>query len=215
MCAILYEPPQFENREFAIIKQGKDVTMWRHLSFKNVDKLRAFLIEQAPKHVYFSAAKYEYPELTPMQTKKKYWLGSDLIFDIDFDKLKVQSLEEALRHITKLKRILDKDFGLKKITVVFSGSRGYHIHVRDACIQQLNNEARREIVDYFCEFMPWKEKENNDKYVGLDAPVTCDVARLIRLPGTLHGGSGKRCEVITIDSPQFNKRANIFLKGRK
>ena len=32
--------------------------------------------------------------------------------------------------------------------MVFSGGRGYHVHVRDAGIQTLESEARREIVDY-------------------------------------------------------------------
>lgn len=212
MRAMLYVPPAFENREFAIIKQGKDAVMWRHLSFQNVKKLRAFLIEHAPAHVYFSCAKYDFPELEPMQLKKKYWQGSDLIFDIDFDKLKIPTLAEAQKQTKKLVRILRNDFGFKDLTTVFSGSRGYHVHIRDACIQKLDNAARREVADYFCEFMSWKEKEENEKHVGIDIPVTCDVSRLIRLPGTIHGGSGKLCEIIQLDN--FNRRANIFLKGR-
>lgn len=211
MTTALYEPPFFLNREFAIIK--RDLSMWRHLSFANVNKLRAFLIEHAPLHTYFSCAKYEYPELD-MQAKKKYFLGADLVFDIDFDKLKVQTLNEAHRQTVKLKRILQKDFGFEDMMIVFSGKRGYHIHVRDACIQKCDNAARREIADYFCEFMPGKEKEKieNEKYIEIDTPVTCDVSRLIRLPGSLHGGSMKVCEIVQIDS--FNRRANIFLKGR-
>ncbi len=213
MRAPLYAPPFFENREFGIIKPGKDVPMWRHLSFQNVEKLRAFLIEHAPMHVYFSCAKYEYPELEPMGTKKKYWQGSDLIFDIDFDHLKVQTLDEAQQQTVKLKQILEKDFGLKQIVIVFSGKRGYHIHIYDACVQKLDNAARREIADYFCELIPWKEKEKNEKHIGIDIPVTCDIARLIRLPGSVHGGSEKACEIVQLDH-KFNRRANIFLKGR-
>lgn len=212
MRAHIYEPLMFENREFAIIKKGSE--MWRHLSFKNVEKLRAFLIENAPTHVYYSVAKYEYPELKPMETKKKYWLGSDLIFDIDFPKLKIQTLQEAKKQSLKLIKVLQRDFGLEKLLYVFSGNRGYHVHVHDMSIQKCDNAARREIADYFCELLPWKEKELNDKCVGIDIPVTCDVSRLIRLPGSLHGGSGKVCEIIPIEMPQFNRRANIFFKDR-
>jgi DNA primase small subunit len=211
MRASLYTPPMFENREFAIIRKG--AMIWRHLSFKNIDKLRAFLIEYAPEHVYFSSAKYTYPELD-MQTKKKYWLGSDLIFDIDFDHLKVQTIEEAKKQSLKLIKILQKDFGFEKLLYIFSGNRGYHVHVQDACIQMCDNAARREIADYFCELLPWRDEEHNEKYVGIDAPVTCDVSRLIRLPGSIHGGSGKVCEIIPIELPYFNRRANIFFKGR-
>ena len=214
MRAAIYEPSFFENREFAVIRKG--AMMWRHLSFKNIEKLRAFLIEYAPEHVYFSSAKYTYPELD-MQTKRKYWMGSDLIFDIDYDKLKIQTLEEAKTQSLKLIKILQKDFGFEKLLYVFSGNRGYHVHVQDACIQKCGNAERREIADYFCETLPWKDKgeEMNDKYVGIDAPVTCDISRLIRLPGSIHGGSGRVCEIIPIESPRFSRRANIFFKGRE
>ncbi|MCX8169397.1 MAG: DNA primase small subunit PriS [Candidatus Methanomethylicia archaeon] len=39
-------------------------------------------------------------------------------------------------------------FSIKDIVLVFSGHRGYHVHVRDKNIIGLNVEARREIVDY-------------------------------------------------------------------
>jgi DNA primase small subunit len=34
------------------------------------------------------------------------------------------------------------------VTVVFSGGRGYHVHVRDESVRGLDSDARREIVDY-------------------------------------------------------------------
>ncbi|HKJ59663.1 MAG TPA: DNA primase small subunit PriS, partial [Halobacteriales archaeon] len=40
------------------------------------------------------------------------------------------------------------DFAFDDLTVVFSGSRGYHVHVRDPELRTLSREARREVVDY-------------------------------------------------------------------
>ncbi|RQW77120.1 MAG: DNA primase catalytic subunit PriS, partial [Methanothrix sp.] len=42
------------------------------------------------------------------------------------------------------------DFGFaeSKMSVVFSGGRGYHIHVRDPRIMRLGSDERREVVDY-------------------------------------------------------------------
>ncbi len=196
MRCFLYEPPLFENREFSIVKKGEKM-VWRHLGFANIDKLRAFLIEIAPRHVYFSSAKYEYPWIQNMEVKKKGWLGTDLVFDIDKDQLKVPTLKEAKRQSLKLIKILRKDFGLVALLWVFSGSRGYHVHCHDECVQKLNSPERREIADYFQEFHPGTE-ENNRNYVQIDAPVTCDVTRLMRLPGTIHGGSGLVCDELVL-----------------
>ena len=182
MTAELHEPPFFKNREFAVIKEGR---MWRHLSFENVQKLRAFLIEKTPDHVYFSVAKYEDPSNKDMMEKRATWIGSDLIFDIDDDHLPVATLEEAAFHLVMLKEVLTKKFALKEIMYAFSGSRGYHAHVRDECIQTLNNHERQQIVEYI-----------EACGVCIDAPVTCDTARLIRLPGSIHGKTGKKCEII-------------------
>lgn len=198
--AQLYEPPYFIEREFAIITDG---IMMRHFAFSSIQKLRAFLVERAPNHVYFSGAKYEIPDCNDMKLKKKQMLGADLLFDIDFDKLKVPTLQEAKKQSIKLIRILRKDFGFEDILWVFSGSRGYHVHIRDACVQKFKNPERREIADYFCEFLPGRknrkgEPMRNSKHVQIDAPVTCDFTRLIRLPGTIHGGSGKLCELLPL-----------------
>lgn len=202
MHCFLYEPSSFQNREFAIIKNGEK-NMWRHLAFANVEKLRAFLIEHAPLHVFFSSAKYKYPAIDNMEVKKKYWLGSDLVFDIDKDQLKIPTLQEAKRQSVKLIRILRRNFGLEDLLWVFSGSRGYHVHIRDNVVQSLGNPERREIVDCFQEFLPCRKHKDgtpmqNRKYVPIDAPVTCDFTRLMRLPGTIHGGSGQVCEVLSL-----------------
>lgn len=183
MTAHLHEPPNFNQREFGIIKDGR---MWRHLAFSNVNKLRTFLIEKRPDHVYFSTAKYDSPGEKDMTIKRQGWLGSDLIFDIDNDHLEIPTLGEAAFHLLQLNEILKKKFGLKDLTMVFSGSRGYHIHVRDECIQDLNGNERGQIVEYIDQFG-----------IGVDVPVTCDTARLIRLPGSIHGKTGMECRIIT------------------
>ena len=50
----------------------------------------------------------------------------------------------------KLLTFLLSDFGIteSRISVVFSGGRGYHIHVRDPSVFALGSDERREIVDY-------------------------------------------------------------------
>lgn len=195
MTANLYEPPDIHQREFGVIKQGRG--MWRHLAFPNISKLRGFLIEQQPDHVYSSSAKYKDPGNPTMAEKD--WLGADLIFDIDYDHLHDPTLGEAAWHTKKLWGILWRDFGLKDMMGVFSGARGYHVHVRDDCVQDLDNACRREIADYFMEFYLDSDKRNPN-YVGIDVPITSDTHRLIRLPGSIHGKTGRKCDIIKIEN---------------
>jgi DNA primase small subunit len=46
--------------------------------------------------------------------------------------------------------MLEEDFGTTddQIEVVFSGQRGYHIHVKDPYLEKLGADERKEIVDY-------------------------------------------------------------------
>ncbi len=198
--AELFIPLFFSNREFAVIRDG---VMYRHLSFTSIESLRCFLVEKSPDHVYYSVAKYTYPNINDMGIKKSYWEGSDLPFDIDYDHLKMKTLKEAKKQSIKLISILKEDFGLSHLTYAFSGRRGYHVVCHDACIQKLENAERREIADYFQEFLPGRKNRKgepvpNRKYVQIDAPVTCDFTRLIRLPGTIHGMSGHVCELLPL-----------------
>jgi DNA primase small subunit len=190
----------------------------------------------------------------------------------------------------KLLAMLTDEPGMdrKMIEVVFSGGRGYHVHVRDAAFRSWGSAERRELIDYVCgigiepaamlsgraiegkgwqaryratlvEYLGWlaslpreeavsclsalpgigkatAEKIANNreamvrdftmapdprlirKYPGLegilsaeegefrrrlrekaalaDEPVTTDTRRLIRLPTSLHGGSGLRVQPI-------------------
>jgi DNA primase small subunit len=148
-------------------------------------KLRAFLIEQKPLHVYFSVAKYKDPGNIIMA--EKGWIGADLIFDIDYDALKEPTLGEAAYQVEVLSGILKDKFALKDLTMAFSGSRGYHIHVRDDCIQSLDRNERGQIAEYVMA-----------KGIEIDAPVTCDLSRLIRLPGSIHGKTMQECRVLQV-----------------
>jgi DNA primase small subunit len=89
---------------------------------------------------------------------EKNWLGADLIFDLDADHIKGaegKTYEETLNMVKKeFIRLIDdfllNDFGFSQnqLTIVFSGGRGYHIHIRDPMVLSLTSHERREIVDY-------------------------------------------------------------------
>lgn len=56
----------------------------------------------------------------------------------------------ARDEVLKLLDFLERDFGLSahESVVTFSGHRGFHVHVEDPVVRELNQEGRRELVDY-------------------------------------------------------------------
>jgi DNA primase small subunit len=148
-------PDRLARRELGFMFWGPGL-MQRHLSFSTVADLRGFLVKRVPAHVYNSSAYYERPDAPTME--EKGWLGADLIFDLDADhipKAKELTYEEMLEAVKrKIVQLHDdflvQDFGFdeRSLRIVFSGGRGYHIHVSDERVWSLGSHERREIVDY-------------------------------------------------------------------
>lgn len=148
-------PDRFGRREFGFMFWSAGIVQ-RHLGFSREDDLRGFLETRVPAHVYYSSAYYEKPDAPTME--EKGWLGADLIFDLDADHIPgaktmtyPQMLEAVRLRIGKLyDAFLVEDFGFDehKMRLVFSGGRGYHIHVCDERVWSLGSHERREIVDW-------------------------------------------------------------------
>jgi DNA primase small subunit len=151
-------PPAADAREWGHIPwSAGGTTMVRHQSLLDLGDLGNHLATTAPRHVYFSSAYFEDPGADSMD--EKGWLGADLVFDLDADHLPGVDPEETSYPdmlaackdaLLRLLDLLERDFGFggDDVTVVFSGGRGYHVHVRDESMRSLDSDARREIVDY-------------------------------------------------------------------
>ncbi len=149
-------PPGFKSREwgFVMFDALPKIVMYRHKSFLSRPEALEYLRSMAPAHAFFSVAYYERPGAGTMADK--HWTGADLIFDLDADHLPdvPKSYPAMLANVKdetlKLLDFLTDDFGFSEdlIDVVFSGGRGYHIHVRDQRVRTLGSAERREIVDY-------------------------------------------------------------------
>ena len=150
-------PPDANEREWGYVPwtEGPGETMVRHRSLLDLGSLDEFLASERPKHVYFSAGRYDDPGASTMSGKG--WRSSDLVFDLDADHLPsvvlgedsyAEMLEKCKGALLRLLDFLETDFGFEETTVVFSGGRGYHVHVRDEAVLGLGSDSRREVVDY-------------------------------------------------------------------
>ncbi|WP_226479455.1 DNA primase small subunit PriS [Natrinema amylolyticum] len=150
-------PPAANEREWGFIPwtEGPDTTMVRHRSLLELGNLSEFLVRKRPRHVYFSAGRFRDPGASSMAEKE--WQSADLVFDLDADHLPSVTLGEdsygemlakCKAALLRLLEFLEEDFAFEDLEIVFSGGRGYHVHVRDENVLQLEREHRREIVDY-------------------------------------------------------------------
>jgi len=301
--AVLVAPSSLEQREwgFVLFNPGAaEMRMRRHIAFSDRGGLFDYVRNLVPSHIYYSSAYYEKPDAPTMA--EKGWCGADLIFDLDADHIVRGPYDQMLSRVKteteKLLAMLTGELGVdkKQIELVFSGGRGYHIHVRDLAFRGWGSAERRELVDYVCGigldpaillaanpsgpgwparfrqaltgYLDWlgsiseedamkyltglegvgkdsaagflkrrsemaaevarpkidptifrdrviraalQEQEGefkkrlNDTAALADEPVTTDIKRLIRMPTSLHGGSGMQVQQLELrDLPGFN-----------
>lgn len=146
-----FDIPNIWQREFGFGNRKKIDA--RHLAFPDENALRAYLANDTPLFVSHSTAYYQHPDATPIQKKNR--MGADLVFDLDIHTEGKYGAYERLASVKEdairlIEEFILRDFAVDKkdVVLVFSGNRGYHIHVRDPRFRNLGGDERREIVDY-------------------------------------------------------------------
>jgi DNA primase small subunit len=154
---VLVPPPSLTQREwgFVLFNPGAtDMRMHRHVGFTGREEMSEYIKNIVPQHTYYSTAYYEKPDAGTMADKG--WCGADLIFDLDADHIVRGPYDQMLARVKeeteKLIAMLTDEFGMdkKSIALVFSGGRGYHVHVRDIAFRSWGSAERRELIDYVC-----------------------------------------------------------------
>ncbi len=165
-------PDDFVFREFALQRWGVKGYI-RHIGATSKEQVYRLLVEKAPRHFYYSSARYDNPAADNMDAKG--WRSADLTFDIDADHLpecsdsivevespvegkvtlidEVKCIPKAALRARILYDILVYELGVERgrIAVEFSGHRGFHITVYLSDEDELakaDSEVRREIVNY-------------------------------------------------------------------
>jgi len=153
----LLAPSSLPQREWAFVffdPDYPDIRMRRHLGFETREDAFSYIRGTAPAHIYYSTAYYARPGAGTMQEKE--WLGADLIFDLDADHLMRGPYDRMLARVkeetAKLLDMLTMEIGFspREIELVFSGGRGYHVHVHDLAVRSWGSSERRELIDYVC-----------------------------------------------------------------
>ncbi|MDD1695887.1 MAG: DNA primase catalytic subunit PriS [Methanoregula sp.] len=154
---ILVSPSSLEQREWGFVlfnPSAPAMRMRRHVGFSGREELSQYIKNLVPQHTYYSTAYYEKPDAGTMADKG--WCGADLVFDLDADHIMRGPYDQMLSRVKeeteKLISMLTNEFGMdpKTIELVFSGGRGYHVHVKDIIFRGWGSAERRELIDYVC-----------------------------------------------------------------
>ena len=207
-------PAMPDSREFGYQPFGAG---WqRHLSLADIGSVNAFLTSRSPASAYCSAAYYEKPSSTPMETKG--WRGADLIFDIDAKDLKLDCREDHAVY-----RCLDCGKSCETAPKCCNGKHGSASLPCAACVGAASRQAEElvkiladtfgacpdSIKTYFSGNEGYHVHATDPQFhkiksagraeiagyvlsrgIQVDAGVTTDLTRIFRMPGTLSAKSG-------------------------
>lgn len=126
---------------------------YRHKAFFSQRDFERFVLQDVPLFMSASTAYYRFPDKQPMTQKE--FSGADLVFDLDAARhehvhaplLCLACLQDVHQQSLRILDFLKDDFGLQGI-LVFSGQKGFHIHVRGEDVWDLSKEARRQMAEY-------------------------------------------------------------------
>lgn len=130
-------------------------------------------------------------------------------------------LEAAKQETRKLLDFLERDLGFKKIRIVFSGNRGYHIVVMDEEVLELGQQERKEIVDYITgtgislRIMGLIEDPKKDRATQINGPDISDPGwrgRIARasVQLALVTNASELSELLSIDHRQVEKYTDVL-----
>lgn len=138
----------------------------RNMSFNNEIDYLAWVLKEAPFHLYKSLSYMEHPDLVGGAAKKGLF-KREIAFDIDTHKTKnckhddswlcEECLNEAKNQVLILiEDYLFPDFGLDKddLKIVFTGNRGYHVYLapKDEKLKERielwGKDERRYFIEY-------------------------------------------------------------------
>jgi hypothetical protein len=176
----------------------------------NQKELRKWLVKFTPLHVYMSALDWLFPERVGKKYKADYArpIRGDYIIDIDYDSSRtwhrhrfygpIEVCEECLERAKQLTietcEVLEDYYS--KIVVVFSGNRGFHIHVLDFNPWDHTKYNPKEPVKSFekarfkftLHLTPLTWIFNRHHFI-----VSVDPMRVITVPNSLNAETGLRC----------------------
>jgi DNA primase catalytic subunit len=144
-----------------------------------------------PKNAYFTPTKWLNP-IYVGKTKKELnvMLSSTLYFDIDFGLLEPPTFMQAKKNTQELINLVYVKYSKNPDLVVFSGKQGFHVYYWDWNSPSIVNLHPMDRIKQFTVERKEILGELSIHGVIVDSQITLDPYRIMKIPNTLHGGTG-------------------------
>lgn len=191
--AELWLPKNPQWRQWKFIRDGHIFIIPDRI--RNAEILRKWILRTSPDHIYYSLSSW----LSPVEVRQNYLtkagnvllskavIAHDFKFDID-----QSTLQEAKQSTIEIMDFF-KSKGLK-FQLIYSGKKGFHIELTDwkFDIPPKIKDREGEILDQKSFLINEMQERNLD----FDTNISLDLRRIIRLPTSIHNGTGNICEII-------------------
>ncbi|MFW9924011.1 MAG: hypothetical protein ACFFDW_12065 [Candidatus Thorarchaeota archaeon] len=219
----LWIPPYASQRQFRFFVYGLNKRT-RVLKIQDriysTEILRKLLVKYTPIDVYYSTSCWLDPQnLGPRSFKKKgkpgyevasnCYLYSELYFDIDAP----GNFDLAKKEVIRLYDFLKNEYHFSDIKIIYSGGKGFHVYVHDFKLEDFveqiycDSKLREgQAQDVKLEFV---KRILHEQDILIDAPITLDTRRIIRLPMSIHSKTLNRCQFVAYEDVPSFKPINI------
>ncbi len=203
--------PEVKFRHIRYVKDGQFIKYTKKIG--NTKLLSEFFKKRKIYEAYYSTSQYLNPhKIKQRNTENEYstiYMKTDIFFDIDFAPISKRNLNRAKEESLKvLDYIKDKGWRIKYIA--FSGSKGFHISVKDP----INYEGTPKEREFKAIEMRKKWlNEIKDEGITIDEGVFTDTRRIVRIPGTFNEKTGYLCRLL--DRRELEKEIGEILRNTK
>ncbi|MCX8183115.1 MAG: hypothetical protein N3F08_01655, partial [Crenarchaeota archaeon] len=179
----------------------------------NAKALWRMCAKYAPIHVYMSVLNYLFPERVGLKSRAKYAHPVEGEYVIDVDNYLFRGidthehprtwvceacLEVARKYTIRLAELVEENY--EKIMVVFSGARGFHIHVLDFNVKDWTHYNEQDPVKSHevarFRYTLHLARQLDTRFDEPHFTLSVDPMRIISTPHTLNASTGLVCRLI-------------------
>jgi hypothetical protein len=191
-----------------VLWNGRFIKLNRFRNPLESREVQYYCVKYAPIHVYFSVMDYLFPNRVGKKYKANYAvpIGGEYVVDVDSHNVWAPHNHDISRPVCMECLYISKKLTLHiceeieenytNIQIVFSGRRGFHIHVLDFNVRDWTYYNDRDpIKSHEVARFKFTRHLALNRY-GFNRPhfiVSTDPMRLIAVPNSLNGVSGLRC----------------------
>ncbi len=208
------EPWSLWRKHIRIVTHDKMVIKLNALRSRvNEKALWKLCRKHAPTHVYMSVLNYLFPERVGLKSRAKYAypVGGEYVVDVDnylFRGIEthehprtwicIACLGVARKYTIRLAELVEENY--ESIVIVFSGARGFHIHVLDFNVRDWTRYNEHDPVKSHeaarLRYTLHLARQLDARFDEPHFTLSVDPMRIISVPQTLNASTGLVCRLI-------------------